>query len=161
MINQRVDRKAKLSSVRLFRKVTQTILPFIGVLLVIGTVLFLRDLRLQMALVVCGLLLVEIGVWKCAQNILPSERQHHALRGEVATFLHLVRQLNTAAIALKETLSYEHQETFEEVREAMRQAVERMADVAGKTDMEIAEGRDNTMTMTQADDQDIHSRPVL
>ena len=145
-MDQRVERKAKLSSVRLLRNVTLTMLPFLGVLLVIGAVLLLRDLRWQMGLVVGGLLLVEIGVWTCAQRMLPSERKFRALRAEVDVFMQLVRQLNTAAMAVKETPSHEHQETFEDVREAMRQAVERMADVAGKTDAEATEGRANMVT---------------
>jgi hypothetical protein len=145
-MDQRVERKAKLSSVRLLRNITLTMLPFIGVLLVIGAVLWLRDLRWQMVLVVGGLLLVEIGVWTCAQSILPNERKFRALRVEVDAFIRLVRQLNTAAMAVKENPSPEHQETFEDVREAMRQAVERMADVAGKTDVEATEGRANTVT---------------
>lgn len=145
-MDQRVERKAKLSSVRLLRNITLTMLPFIGVLLVIGAVLWLRDLRWQMVLVVGGLLLVEIGVWTCAQRILPNERKFRALRVEVDAFIRLVRQLNTAAMAVKENPSPEHQETFEDVREAMRQAVERMADVAGKTDVEATKGRANTVT---------------
>jgi hypothetical protein len=156
VIDQRIDREAKPSSVRILRKAIQTILPFLGVLVVIGAVFFVRELRLQMVLVVCGLLLVEVGVWKCAQTILPNERKFHTLRFEVEAFIRLVRRLNTAALALKETPAPEHQRTFEDVRDAMRQAVERIADVAGKTDAEIAEGLANTVP--QADHSDADSR---
>jgi hypothetical protein len=159
VIEQQADSKAKLSSVRILRKVTLTLLPFIGVLVVVGAVFWSRELRLQIALVVCGLLLVELGVWKSAQNILPSERKFDALRFEVEAFIQLVRQLNTAALALKELPSPEHQKTFEDIRDAMQQAVDRMADVAGKTDAEIVEGI--ASTVAQANHQDVDSRTVL
>ena len=138
-MNQPLHQSRKITSVRALRRVTQTILPFVGVLVVLGAVFFLRDLRLQMPLVVGGLLLVEFGVWKAAQSILPSERQFHTLRFEAESFIRLVRQLNTAALAKKKTPSPEYQQAFEDIREAMRQSVDRIAEVAGKTDAEIAE----------------------
>lgn len=157
MIDHRIDWQTKPSAVRIFRNAFRTVLPFIGVLCVVGAVLLLREnLRLQMALVVCGLLLVEIGVWKSAQKILPSERKFDALRFEVEAFIRLVRQLNTAALAVKETPSSEHHQAFADIREAMQQAVDRMADVAGKTDAEIAEGIANTVS--QGEQPDIDSR---
>ena len=61
MTDQQMDRNTKESSVRVLRRVVKAVLPFVGVLMVIGAVFFLRELRLQMAVVVGGLLLVEIG----------------------------------------------------------------------------------------------------
>ena len=147
-MNQPIQQNEKITTVRALRRVTQTILPFLGVLVVLGAVFFLRDLRLQMPLVVSGLLLVEFGVWKAAQNILPSERKFHTLRFEAESFIQLVRQLNTAALAKKKTASPEHQQAFDDIREAMRQSVERIAEVAGKTDAEIAEELTGATTPT-------------
>jgi hypothetical protein len=155
-MDYRANREAKPSTVRIVREVLQTALPFVGVLVVVGAVFALRDLRWQMALVVGGLLLVEIGVWKCAQKILPSERKFDALRFEAEMFIQLVRQLNQAALALKETPCSEHQQAFNDIRDTMLQAVERIAEVAGKTDAEIAEAIANTAI--QADYSDTDSR---
>ena len=147
-MNQPLNQSEKITSVRALRRVTQTVLPFVGVLVVLASVFFLRDLRLQMPLVVGGLLLVEFGVWKAAQNILPSERQFHTLRFEAESFIRLVRQLNTVALARKQTPSPEHQQAFEDIREAMRQSVDRIVEVAGKTDAEIANELESAMKST-------------
>ena len=153
-MDYRLNQEAKPSAVRTLRRVLQTILPFVGVLVVIGAVFILRDLRWQTALVVGGLLLLEIGVWKCAQRILPSERKFDALRFEAEMFIELVRQLNKAALALQETPSSERQQAFDDIRDAMLQAVERIADVAGKTDAEIAEAIANIVTQADYPDAD-------
>jgi len=136
---QGVARKTKRSFLRTLRIVAKTSLPFVGVLTVVSAVFFLRELRLQMAVVVLGLLLVEGGIWQLAQTMLPSERKCHFLRAEVDRFLGLVRQLNATACELKTTPAAEKQLEFEGIRNAMREAVDRMADVASKTDTEIAE----------------------
>jgi hypothetical protein len=157
--DQAGNQKANRSSRRTLLNLIQTILPFSGVLVVVGAVFFLRDLRWQMAIVVVGLLLVEAGVWKVAQNIFPSERKFHALRFEVDEFMRLVRQLNTTALALMETPSPEHQQALENVRSAMQQSVERMAEVAGKTDAQLAE--ELAHTGAQLEHQDFDSRHAV
>ena len=69
---------------------------------------------------------------------MPTGRRYLALRAESDLFLQLVRQLNTAALAVKQNGSGAHEHAFQEVRNAMRQSVERMAEVAGKTNDELA-----------------------
>jgi len=124
---------------RTLRKVIDISLPFAGVAVVLAAVLFIRDdLRMQIAVVGLGMLLIEVGVWKGAHRLLPSERKYLALRTEGDLFMKLLRQLNAAALVLRENESPERHQAFEEVRDAMRQAVERMAHVAGKTDAELA-----------------------
>jgi hypothetical protein len=90
-------------------------------------------------MVVFGLFLGALGIWKEAGQALPSERQFHSLRGEVDQFLVLVRQFNTAALAAQTTDSAEKQQELLDLRQAMQQAVERMVEVAGKTDADLAE----------------------
>jgi hypothetical protein len=90
-------------------------------------------------MVAFGLFLVALSIWKWAQQAFPSERRYHSLRGEVDQFLDLVRQFNTAVLAAQTTDSAEKQQEFEDLRLAMQQAVERMVEVAGKTDAELAE----------------------
>ena len=124
---------------RTLRNVIDISLPFVGIAVILGAMVLLRESpRLQIALVGLGMVLIELGVWKAAHRLLPNGRCYLALRVEGAQFLGLVRQLNTAALAVKEDDSPENHLAFENVRDEMRQAVERMADVAGKTDAEIA-----------------------
>ena len=107
--------------------------------MILAAVLFVRDdLRIQLAIVGLGMVVLELGVWKAAHRILPTGRRYLALRAENDLFVQLVRQLNTAALAKKQNDSQAHKQVFEEVRDAMRQSVERMAEVAGKTNAELA-----------------------
>jgi len=127
---------------RILRKIIDISLPFAGVAAVLGAVLFMReDLRMQIVVVGLGMLLIEVGVWKGAHRLLPSDRKYLALRTEGDLFIKLLRQLNAAALALREHDSPERRQAFEEVRDAMGQTVDRMAHVAGKTDAELASER--------------------
>ena len=75
---------------------------------------------------------------KLAQHVLPSERQYLALRGETDLFITLVRQLNAAALLVKAQDAPKHRHEFEEIRHAMQQTVERICEVAGKTNADLA-----------------------
>jgi hypothetical protein len=108
-----------------------------GILLILGAVLFVHDLRSQLLITTCGMVLIEVGVWRLAQRLLPSERQYHALRAEVDRFLQLVRGLNTAALTLKGHDTPEAHQAFAVIYQAMQDSVGRMAIVAGKTDAEL------------------------
>ena len=123
---------------RTLRKIIDIGLPLAGVALILAAVLFVRDdLRIQLAIVGAGMVVLELGVWKAAHLILPTGRRYLALRAESDRFMLLVRQLNTAALAVKQNGSQAHKQAFEEVEDAMRQSVERMAAVAGKTNAEL------------------------
>jgi hypothetical protein len=126
------------SCLRLLRQSLDTGLPILGVVIILSAVLFVPELRSQVALVVLGMLLMEVGVWKLAHHVLPSERQYLALRCETDLFLTLVRQLNAAALMVKAHDSPAHRQAFEEVHHAMQEAVERLVAVAGKTEAELA-----------------------
>ena len=128
---------------RTLRKFIDIAVPLMGVGVILGAVLFLRgDLRVQIAVVGLGMLLIEIGVWKIPHQLLGTGRKYLALRTEVDQFLHLVRQLNTAAVALRKDDSPQNRQALQEVPAAMRQAVDRMVHVAGKTDAELATERE-------------------
>jgi len=103
-----------------------------------SAVLFSQELRTQILVTTCGIVLMEVGVWHLAQRLLPSERQYHVLRAEVDRFLQLVRYLNTAALARKAHNAAETHQAFAQVYQEMQQAVARMATLAGKTDAELA-----------------------
>jgi hypothetical protein len=118
-------------------------LPFFGVAIILGAMLTLReDLRIQIAVVGLGILMIELGVWKIGHKVLPSQRKYLALRAETDRFIKLVRDLNAAALVLKQHDSPKTRQAFQQVQETMRQAIGRMAEVAGKTDAELASERD-------------------
>lgn len=128
---------------RKLRTFINNALPFVGVALILGAVLILReDLRIQIAVVGLGMLMIELGVWRFGHKVLPSERKCLALRAETDRFMELVRELNAAALAVKAYDSPETREAFQQVQETMQQAIGRMAEVAGKTDAELASERD-------------------
>lgn len=119
---------------RVIRKSIDIGLPLVGVAVILAAVLIVRDdLRLQLAIVGLGMVVLELGVWKAAHRVLPTGRRYLALRAESDQFLQLVRELNTAALAVSRDDSQAHKQAFEEVRGAMRKSVERMVAVAGKT----------------------------
>ena len=123
---------------RRLREILSAVLPLMGVLLVLGAVVFLDNMLPQIVIAVIGILLIEAGVWKLSHQLFPEERRYNALRAEGDLFTILIRQLNAAAVAVKTADSPEARQDFEQIREEMRLAVERMAAVAGKTDAELA-----------------------
>lgn len=126
-----------------FRKVINIGLPFVAVAAILGAVLFVRDnLSLQVAIVGLGMVALEVGTWKLRQQVLVNKRKDLALRAEGDEFLRQLRELHAAASAMKENNSAEHYQAFEHARDAMRQSVERIAAMAGKTDAELVSGQD-------------------
>ena len=123
---------------RRWRRRLDPCVSILGILIILGAVLFSQELRTQILVTTCGIVLMEVGVWRLAQRLLPSERQYNALRAEVDRFLQLVRHLNTAALARKAHDTPETHQAFAQVYQEMQQAVARMATLAGKTDAELA-----------------------
>lgn len=126
----------------MLRQILDSSLPIVGVLVILGAVLFERNMRGQIAIVGIGILILEAGVWRLPYRFLPSERKFLALRAEVDRFLLLIRQLNAVALEVKTKDTPENRQRFEKVRETMQQAVERMAVIAGKTDAELTAERE-------------------
>jgi hypothetical protein len=123
---------------RRWRRQLDPCVSVLGILVILGAVLFGQELRTQILVTTCGIVLIEMGVWRLAQRLLPSERQYHALRAEVDRFLQLVRHLNTMALARKAHDAPETHQAFTQVYQEMQQVVARMATLAGKTDAELA-----------------------
>ncbi len=127
---------------RRLRNVIDTCLPFVGIAVILSAMVSLRESpKLQIAVVGLGMVLIQLGIWRAAHRLMPNGRQYLSLRAEVDLFLGLVRQLNTAALTLKEDDSPANQLAFEIVQGRMKQAVPRMAELAGKTEAEIAAER--------------------
>jgi uncharacterized membrane protein len=135
-----VGQEALLST---FRKVIDIGMPFVAVAAILGAVLFVRDnLTMQVAIVGLGMVALEVGTWKLRQQVLMNQRKDLALRSEGDQFLKQLRELHAAAIAMKASDTAEHHQAFDNARDAMRQSVDRIVAMAGKTDTELAAERD-------------------
>jgi hypothetical protein len=123
---------------RRWRRQLDPYVSVLGILVILGAVLFGQELRTQIVVTTCGIVPIEVGVWRLAQRLLPSEPQYLALRAEVDRFLQLVRHLNAAALARRAHDAPETHQAFAQVYQEMQQAVAWMAMLAGKTDAELA-----------------------
>lgn len=126
------------------RQVMYTALLLIGTAIILGIGLFKHELQ-DTAFVLLGVLLMEFGIFKLAQRLIPDQRRllperrkYLALRSLADQFIPLVRQLNTAALLVKSNDTSESRQAFEEVRRNMQALVEGMAAVAGKTQSDLA-----------------------
>jgi|GEM_PF-1925673 len=130
---------------RCLRTVLDIGLPLVGVAIILSSVLFVHELHRQITVAMVGILMLEGGVWKVARRLFPNERQYLSLRREVDQFIVLIRALNTAALAVQAINSSENRQAFEDIQQSMRQAVERMAEIAGKTEAELVAGRQSIL----------------
>ena len=126
------------------RQVIYTALFLIGTGIILSVALFKHELR-DGAFVLLGVLCMELGIFKLAQQLLPDQRRplperrkYLALRALADQFLPLVRHLNVAALQVKDHDTPENRQAVEEVRQHMQSLVERMVVVAGKTNAELA-----------------------
>ena len=108
---------------RLLRNVIDRLVIYSGVLLVLGMVLFAQASMMQTALVLVGLLLVQLGVWRVASALLPNMRTNQPLRDEVDRFIGLVRKSYRAAKAKDVS-------AFETVADKLRARTEGVIDAA-------------------------------
>jgi hypothetical protein len=97
-----------------------------GVLIVLSSFLFVTDPFMWYLTVAVGLVVAVLGFAYGMFPFLTSQRRYYALRHEVEAFIDLVRDLNKAATA------HGKGEDFDRVKAAMHEAVERMADAAGR-----------------------------
>jgi hypothetical protein len=75
---------------------------------------------------------VQAGIWRITERTLGKERRFLALRGEVESFLSLIRTLNAQGVRLQEEDTEERWDAFQKSVAALHAAVDRMADVAGR-----------------------------
>ena len=122
---------------RKLRQALPVVLPALGVALILGAVVFGESVAVKVTLVVAGLLLTEAGVWRLADPVLPDDRTYMALRAEADRFMVMVRQLNTAALALDRGDDEGPRFAIEELQSEMHRAIDRMVTYAGKTREEM------------------------
>ena len=123
---------------RKLRKAVDAGLPILGTLIVFLAVLLLTDqhVTLRVIVVMLGVLMIDAGIWKLTQPLLPNERRYKGLRREVDEFVKLVRRMNAAALEARR--SGEH-ENLERTVAEMHRAVDRMEQLAGMTELDLAE----------------------
>lgn len=122
---------------RKLRKSLAIGLPVFGTILVFLAILLPAvslNLRLQVLIVLVGLLIIEAGVWRLTARILPNERKYLALRAEVNAFVERVRVLNANGVRLRAEETESARDAFHETLDALHSAVDRMARVAGRED---------------------------
>lgn len=112
-------------------------LLFLGTLIVLGAIVLVNDFGPQIIIAGVGILMIGIGIGRYTSRFFARQRHYNALRSEFYWFHSLVQKLNDAALSVKANDVLEARQSFEDIREAMRESVERMADVAGKTDAEL------------------------
>ncbi len=78
---------------RRLRQVADRIVVYGGVIVVLSAIVVADTSRAQVWLVLIGLLLVQMGIWRIASRVVPSTRTNQRLRDEVDQFLASVREL--------------------------------------------------------------------
>ena len=84
---------------RKLREVMDSVMTYTGVMLVLVTILYTAASVGQVLLIVTGLLMVQLGVWRVAGSVLPSTRTNQVLRDSVSEYLDKVRELYRLANA--------------------------------------------------------------
>ena len=112
---------------RRLRNVIDRLVIYGGVLLVLGTMVFTEASVMQTLMVLFGLLILQVGVWRGASALLPTARRNQPLRDEVDQFIKLVREMYRVANAKDAS-------AFETVADKLRARTEGVIDAA-KTDL--------------------------
>lgn len=110
---------------RKFNRYIGIVTAAVGVAIVLSSFLFLRDFFWWYITVAAGLITALLGFVYGLNPFMTSERQYTALRGEVDSFIGLVRELNKAA-------TNGSAEEFDSVKSRMMASVDRMAELAGQ-----------------------------
>ena len=78
---------------RRLRQVIDRFVVYGGVIVTLSAIVVQDTTRAQVVLVLLGLLLVQLGIWRIASRVLPSTRTNQRLRDEVDQFLASIREL--------------------------------------------------------------------
>lgn len=104
----------------------------LGVALVVGPVTVMNESFILLGLVLVGMSMIALGVWRLGSQLLPERRVYVGLRQEVERFIDLVRRLNAHKISDDAAL-------IAEVRAEMHESVDRMVILAGDPVAQVAE----------------------
>jgi hypothetical protein len=109
--------------IKLSRAAVANTLALGGVVIILLVALEIVESRMQLGLVIAGIIINQIGVWGLAGRLLPERRSFLQLRREADRFIDMVRQLNSQAVQGDEA-------GVEQTKTAMYGLVDRMAEVA-------------------------------
>jgi hypothetical protein len=111
-------------------------LTLAGMLVVLHAVFIVEETGQRLLFAALGVVLMEAGVWRITQSVFPDERAYRPLRQETDYFIRLVRRLNRSAVAARRG-SPSAAEELEQVYAEMIHSVERMRQLAGRTEAEL------------------------
>jgi len=137
--------------VRPLRIILDRSLRILGIVLVVGAILLGRSIYSQLAVGLVGLMCIELGVWQLAHRLLPNDRRFHALRRELDAFVECSRQLNQAALAIQINDTPEQRAAFDDLRRALHQSVDVIAEVAGKRQEDLPRASAEEMALRRMD----------
>ena len=123
---------------RSIRKLFDIGLPISGMFLVFLAALGVQDLQVRILMILVGLMLIHVGVWKLANPLYPNERRYHDLRLETDRFINLVRDLNHTTLQARHMDTPDAWERQRGILQQMHRSVDQMADLAGREDHEEA-----------------------
>lgn len=108
-------------------------LTITGVIIIFGSILYGAYISLEQQLmqVIVGVMLMEAGVWRLSNKILHTDRSYTDLREEGDYIIKLIRELNAAALVRDK--GEEDDGQFQIVLEEMHSSVERMSELAGRS----------------------------
>jgi hypothetical protein len=109
-----------------FRSAIDQILTVVGVIVIVVTVTLLTESWTPLFVVMVGALMIGAGAWRLGTRLLPNRRVYLGLRSEVEYFIRLVRRLNLHALE-------EQSEKVENLRVEMKESVDRMVSLAGRS----------------------------
>ena len=123
---------------RVFQEVMNRGLAFAGVTVVLVAVGVATSSVGLVAIVVIGLLMIEVGIWRAKRQFSREKRRYHVLRAEVVQFLALVRQLHNASLQVEQHDTSDTRQARDEILNVMHGTMERVVEATGKTDDERA-----------------------
>jgi len=112
-----------MNAPRLHRSGLDKSLAIGGVILILLQVLLIADMRMQVAVVLFGILVNQIGVWGLAERLMPDRRTNLELRSEVDAFISLIRKLSRLGTKCDAA-------TLEATQSDMHESVDRIAAIA-------------------------------
>ncbi len=118
------------------RSAIDQVLIILGVLIIITVVTLLeQESWTPMIVVMVGILLVGLGIYRLGHRVLPNRRVYIGLRSEVDYFIRMVRRLNSNALT-------NNTDQIDMLREEMKTAVDRMVTLAGRPGGQFDESED-------------------
>ncbi len=111
-------------------KVIDRVAALVGVTIILVAAILVATTWVQLALIVLGILLLEVATWRMASKFMRSGRRFHLMRVEVHHFMKLMRGLNDAARDGKQ------EKNLYRLRQSMVDSVDRMFEFAGREDDE-------------------------